>query len=355
MPNDNRTNEQRTAERSAKLDALHERLTAAVEGLVTGDDWRRAMEFGARFRSRSFRNSRLIEVQHLEAYNLGMVPHPFPTYVAGFRQWQSLGRSVIKGSHSYQIFAPVTGRFASTTPTDAGSWRRLTRGEHPRPGEAVRSKIVGVKLAHVFDVSMTAGDPLPEVPQPKVLAGEAPDGLWDGLADQITERGYGLRLVSNRAAIGGANGITDHLNREVSVRVDMDEAAMVKTAAHELAHVIQGVQNVDGPMHRGIAEVEAESVALMIGAAHGMDTSDYTIPYVATWADRVSGQSPVEVVQATAERVRRIATTILDKLDTPKINDGAPPGLDRTRPEPTRSTDTIRPLTSTGPSEAIGL
>lgn len=29
--------------------------------------------------------------------------------------------------------------------------------------------------------------------------------------------------------------------------------------------------------HRGIGESETESVALMIGAAHGMDTSDYTI------------------------------------------------------------------------------
>lgn len=78
MPEDNRTSEQRAAERSAKLDAIHERLTAAVEGPVTGDYRRRATEFGARFRSRSFRNSRLIEVQHLEAYNLGMVPQPFP-------------------------------------------------------------------------------------------------------------------------------------------------------------------------------------------------------------------------------------------------------------------------------------
>ena len=60
-------------------------------------------------------------------------------------------------------------------------------------------------------------------------------------------------------------------------------------------------------MHRGIAEVEAESVALMVGAAHGLDTDDYTVPYVSSWASSVPGKSPVEVVQSTAERVRGAA------------------------------------------------
>jgi hypothetical protein len=34
---------------------------------------------------------------------------------------------------------------------------------------------------------------------------------------------------------------------------------------------------------------------MMIGAAHGMDTSDYTIPYVATWAQSVADKEPVDV------------------------------------------------------------
>jgi len=35
---------------------------------------------------------------------------------------------------------------------------------------------------------------------------------------------------------------------------------------------LHGPDNSDATGHRGIGEVEAESVALMIGAAHGMDT-----------------------------------------------------------------------------------
>ena len=69
---------------------------------------------------------------------------------------------------------------------------------------------------------------------PQLLRGRAPEGLWDGLADQIIARGYELRLVSDAAHIGGANGLTDFITREVSVRSDMDDAAQVKTLAHEL-------------------------------------------------------------------------------------------------------------------------
>jgi hypothetical protein len=123
--------------------------------------------------------------------------------------------------------------------------------------------------------------------------------------------------VSNAAAIGGANGLTAYMTREVSVRMDMDDAAQVKTLAHELGHVmIHGPDNADAAMHRGIAEVEAESVALMVGAAHRLDTSSYTVPYVSSWASSVAGKSPVEVVQLTVERVHGAAVTILDKLDT---------------------------------------
>ena len=93
--------------------------------------------------------------------------------------------------------------------------------------------------------------------------------------------------------------------------------------------MLHGPDNADAAMHRGIAEVEAESVALMVGAAHGLATDDYTIPYVASWASSVPGKTPVEVVQSTAERVRGAAVTILDKLDTPQVGDGNPPGLNR--------------------------
>lgn len=273
------------AVRDAKLDALHKQLIGAVESLASDDDWKRALEFAAHFRARSFNNTLLIFVQHQAAFAAGRVLDPVPSHVAGFKQWQTLGRQVNSGQSGYAIFAPVMGRFASHTPSIAESWRKLARYEKPMPGEVTRSRLIGVKPAYVWDVSQTTGDPIPSPPQPRLLAGNAPTGLWEGLSTQIESAGFTVMRVPHEGMIHGANGLTDFGAKTVAVRENMDPAAQVKTLSHELAHVLlHGPDNPEAVQHRGIGEVEAESVALMIGAAHGMDTSSYTIPYVAGWA-----------------------------------------------------------------------
>jgi len=327
------TIEDRRAAQEAKLEEVHEKLADAVQQLVSGEDWKRALVFAANFRSRSFNNTLLIWAQHQAAFERGLVPEPVPSYVAGYRQWQELGRQVQKGQPGYQILAPVTGRFASATPADATSWRRLKKLEKPRPGEAVRSKMVGVRPAYVWDATQTSGDPLPAMPAPRLLTGEAPAGLWEGLAEQIEAAGFALGDAPDASSIHGANGVTSYTDRTVFVRVDMDAAARVKTLAHELGHVLlHDPDNADVRLHRGIGEVEAESVALMIGAAHGMDTTGYTIPYVTSWAAQVDGKEPAEIVKATGERVRSTALRILDQLDTEQLGNGTPPGLGRETP-----------------------
>ena len=70
----------------------------------------------------------------------------------------------------------------------------------------------------------------------------------------------------------------------------------------------------------------------MIGAAHGMDTSDYTIPYVSAWASSVPGRTPVEVAQETGERVRQAAVAILGRLQTDQIGAGDSPALGLSKP-----------------------
>jgi hypothetical protein len=316
----------------AKIAGLHERLVASVEALVTGNEWKRALEFSARFRSRSFNNSLLIWAQHSEAYARGSVPSELPSYVAGFRHWQTLGRHVAAGQKGYMIFAPLTARFASSSPIDTSSWRRLSRNERPRAGEVVRQRMVGARPAYVWDISQTEGSPIPERPTPKLLSGEAPDGLSDGLRALIQESGFTVVLVQGAASIDGANGLTDFVARRVSVRADMDAAARVKTLGHELAHIRMHEPDVGTLSHRGIGEVEAESVALMIGAAHGMDTSDYTIPYVSAWASSVPDRTPAEVAQETGERVHQAAVAILDRLQTDQIGAGDSPALGIPKP-----------------------
>lgn len=319
----------RTAERDEKLRALQDKLIAGVEQLVTGEDWKRAVEFAARFRSRSFSNALLIAVQAAEAYEQGRIPSPDPSYVAGYRQWQQLGRQVRAGSVGFRIVAPVTVRMVSATPEDPGSWHRLRPGDKPSPGEVVRTRMVGVRPATVFPAAMTEGQtPIPERPMPQLLRGQAPPGLYDGLVAEMEALGFTVVEVPDAAVIGGANGLTDFAARTVSIRTDIDDSARAKTAGHELGHCcFHDPAEGRSVTHRGIAEVEAESFALLLGAAHGLPTDDYTIPYVASWADSVPGKTPVEVVQATADRVCKTAAQVLARLDTVQVGDGTPEGL----------------------------
>src|SRR5699024_11357799 len=144
------------------------------------------------------------------------------------------------------------------------------RGEKPKPGEHVSSRMVGVRPAYVWDVSQTAGEPIPERPAPQLLEGEAPDGLWESLSQQVRSAGFEVLRVPHGGMIHGANGATNFDGRTVAVRENMDVAAQRKALARAAAHVeMPGTDHAEAVHRAGIGEVEAESVALMIGAAHG--------------------------------------------------------------------------------------
>jgi hypothetical protein len=324
------SNMTKRVEQEARLKALHEKLTAAVGTLVTGEDWMRALMVGARLRAYSAMNGVLIWVGLSEQYAKGLVPTDTPTMVAGIKQWNSLGRTVIKGQHGLEIRLPVFGRYAAQFPdAPEDTWRRLSNWEKLRPGEVLKRKLVNTKVGRVFDVCQTEGDPVEMLPAPVLLTGQAPVGLWDGVAAQIAARGFDLLLVDSAKEIGGANGLTSYLAKTVQVRTDVEPLSAVRTLTHELAHVMaHGPSNEDAAMHRGIVEVEAESTAALVLGVHGVDTSQYTVPYVATWASSVPGDH-VETVMRTFDRVAKTATMILGQLETAQIGNGLPPGLDR--------------------------
>ena len=64
-------------------------------------------------------------------------------------------------------------------------------------GQQVR----GFRVVHVFALHQTEEAPLPDV-APTLLVGQAPAGLWDALAEQITAHGYTV----HRGDTGRANG-----------------------------------------------------------------------------------------------------------------------------------------------------
>jgi hypothetical protein len=307
---------------SARSDGRREQLER-LHGLL---------DFAGRFHRYSFDNQLLIAVQHDHAYRMGRVSEPQPSYVAGFRTWKALGRSVEKGQRGYAILAPVASRSRLARGAD-GEVRPLARGEQvAEDEESIRGRVTlrGFTVAHVWDVAQTSGAPIPEPPPPRLLEGGAPDGLAHRLTAFLSHRGYEVSSVAGADVIAGANGITDFAARTVQVRADMDEAARVKTLAHEAGHVLLHDPTVEpgvtalGLGHRGRAEVEAESVAYVLTSAYGMDPSGYSLQYVTSWAGT---DRPAEVVRATARRVVSAAHEVLGSLDPQRATGGQPPGV----------------------------
>jgi len=327
-----------------KVTAAHNTLVDLVEGLQSSSDWAAALDTAARFHRYSFGNSLLIAASHARAYAEGRVPDPQPDLVAGYRTWQALGRQVQRGQQGHTILCPRTRtvRDAETPDRDDHTQSR-TEPPDDTGGVSTRRRVTGWTTATVFSLSQTEGELLLLPPRPVLLQGAAPTGLWDGLVTQLKDVGFEFVTVPTAADLGGANGVTNFTARVVQVRTDMDDAARVKTLAHELGHVLlhDPASNGGDPrdIHRGVLEVEAESVAYLIGAAHGMDTTGYSLPYVATWA---GGKDPAATVRATAERVVRAARGILDALPTDHGLGGQPPTVARalapaefrTRPAP---------------------
>ncbi|CAN5141244.1 hypothetical protein BH11ACT1_BH11ACT1_07700 [soil metagenome] len=326
---------------------MHHRLIAAVEELTSSSAWLRMLQVAARFPDYSPSNVLLIAVQRPDA-----------TRVAGLRTWNSLGRRVRKGEHGIAILAPCVYRkrdVEGPTPARAApeAAQLVGNGADARAGlddATTRRELRGFRVVHVFDVTQTDGEPLPEV-APELLVGPAPDHLWERLAGLAEADGYRIE----RGPCGGANGYTWFAQRLVRIRDDVDPAQAVKTLAHEIGHIHADHENrfpdyATDRACRGEAEIEAESIAYIVTSAAGLESPGYSVPYIAAWApDDATGirQAAAQVLRTArqindalagvddhvrvADRSRSTTGTLRSSVQDPQRSSG-PPLIARERP-----------------------
>lgn len=280
------------------LQQLHTRLRDAVDRLETGEQWQAWLAFARGFHRYSFNNVMLIFAQRPDA-----------TLVASYRTWAAKDRQVRKGEKALRVLGPI--RRPVPLLDDQG---HPVLDDHGHPRQAHR--VSGFRPVPVFDVSQTDGPPVPQPSRPELLSGDAPAGLWDALARDVAEHGYRLRR-GDLEDLHGANGATLIASREIWVRHDVDAAQAVKTLAHELGHVLLHAagDGGDGVACQGIREVEAESVAFLLCAAHGLAADSYTFPYVATWASGPAAAEQVamtDIVTRTGSRVMAAAGQLIE-------------------------------------------
>ncbi|WP_291408847.1 hypothetical protein [Actinophytocola sp.] len=278
--------------RAERLSVAREQLLNGVDRLMTAEGWQQLITSRAWLRRYSLNNVIMILQQCPEA-----------TDVRPLSEWKQEGHGYMrKGTHKIKIWKP---RLRTLDPEKAGNGGDSTNSPDQTTGT---TELSGFLLVPVVDVSQLQGEPRanrPAPPRPIELSGDAPAGLWDLIAAQITARGYSVE----RGDCDGAYGRTIWGERRVIVRADVDPAQASKTLTHELAHILceHETRGADTPRH--LREVEAESVACVVAAVCGLDTLAYSVPYVAGWAaDR-------DAARQSAQRVLTVADAILGRLD----------------------------------------
>ena len=167
--------------------------------------------------------SYLAAMARLRQYSWGNIllialARPDATHVAGYRTWQKLGRQVNRGEKGIVILAPIVMRR-----------RKEDDGEDGEDeDESKENRVFGFKAAHVFDVSQTSGEPLPEAAR---VQGE-PGAYLPRMRELVAECGIEL-TYSDR--LGRADGAS--CGGRIVIRTGLSSAEELSVIAHELAHL----------------------------------------------------------------------------------------------------------------------
>lgn len=285
------------ADQMRTVDDWVDDLTAAIGDARASEHFQRWLDAQTAFHDYSYRNVLLIKRQCPEA-----------TRVAGYRTWQAeFDRHVEEGESAIWIWAPIT---APACPDCGNSPAYTDHGDctYETPQDEWTTDVVGFKPVPVFDVSQTAGEPLPD------LDTAARDGSEAMLNRVLTAGRAGLGLdvavvAPDTWPHGDAAGVCEHDGESPTVRVkDRPPGATAGTLLHEYAHAVCH----DGALsdeERAAREVEAETVAYLTGRRLGLDT-ERSARYLAAWDGDAA-----ETVRERLGRIQRTTERVLTAVD----------------------------------------
>lgn len=285
-----------------RIRELTDRLEKGIKELLEGDKFKNYLNTMSKFHDYSFNNTMLIAMQKPDA-----------TLVAGFNSWKNkFQRNVNRGEKGIQIFAPAPYKIRKEqTKMDKDTGLPVLDKNGKPVTEEVEVKIPAFKVVSVFDVSQTSGKELPTLGADE-LKGDVKD--FEKFFDAL--KSIAPVPVNFEEIKGGAKGYFDKEKNIIAINEGMSETQTVKTAIHEITHSLLHnrnltVSDLDKPKDRNTEEVEAESVAYTVCQHFGIDTSEYSFAYVASWG---SGKDVPEL-KASLETIRATANDIINKLE----------------------------------------
>ena len=287
------------AKNDDKLKELLERAEQGTKEVFESDKYRLYLATMAKFHSYSSRNSLLILLQKPEA-----------SYVAGYTAWQKkFNRQVQKGEKGIQIIGYTPKKIDVEQEKKDSSGKAIIGADGKPVMEKVTKQIPAFMPVYVYDVSQTAGEPLPQ------LINEL-DGsveVYQDLLQAIKE--VSPFPISFEDIQGGAKGYCDPANQKIVVNQGMSEAQTIKTSIHEVTHADLHAPELNLALNdrtdRRTREIEAESTAFVVCNHYGIDTADYTFPYLATW----SSTKELKELQSSLDTIQKQAAELIDRID----------------------------------------
>jgi len=305
-------------DRSERTDEMVEDCSKFVEELIEITDeakksekFQEWLDVKSKFHNYSWQNSLLIRLQKPDAQR-----------VAGYKQWKKkFNRHVKEGENAIWILAPKKAPrcpactvFKNSHDTDECPYF----DEDDESYKTIESEdeinwtsyVYGFKPVSVFDVSQTEGEPLPDLDH-DAKAGEAnPEEMARKVKDVAEEFDIDLEFVEEEEWNKSAKG---YAKDNIAKTLKRDLAATVKTAIHEIAHILAGhTENttiLETEEKRSDREVIAESVAYIVGKKVGLDVSGSKF-YLAAW------EGDEEKYKKNMQKISRVSKQILGKINT---------------------------------------
>lgn len=279
-----------------KTQALMKEVEKGVKEVFKSKNYKQFLKTMSAFHLYSFRNSILI-----------MMQKPNAARVAGYQTWRKLGRYVKRGEKGIKIiaFSPKTV-IVKTEIKDKNGKPVLDEKGKPKYAE-VKKQIPGYKPVTVFDISQTQGEPLPE------LMPELKDDVKNYTAyyNALLKTTKFNVCFSTEAELGaGSKGCCNFTDNTIHIKRNMSESQTIKTLVHEIAHSRLHSPNRD-TLSSQQKEIEAESVAFVVCEHLGMDTSDYSFPYLAAW----SADKELKVLENSLETIQNESNTLITEFD----------------------------------------
>ena len=280
------------------MDSIMQSLESGVEELFTSNRYQEFLKTMAKFHNYSFNNTMLIAMQRPDA-----------TLVTSYKNWQSMGRQVMKGEKGITIIAPAPYKKMKEKEVLDENQRPIMGTDGKPKTEQVEVTVPHFKAVTVFDIAQTSGEPIQTL-APELLTAAVQD--FDSFMQAIQK----ISPVPIRfdEIAGNANGYYHNADKEIVIKKGLSESQTLKTAIHETAHAKlhdrEIMESLGVEKDRLTKEVEAESVAYCVCSSFDLDTSDYSFPYIAGW----SSSREMKEMKASMDVIRKTAGEMIDQL-----------------------------------------